>query len=48
MAYLDEIGIDLGKTPVRPEPVLPEETALRNVMRRELEEKKRNRRKSYG
>ena len=47
-AYLDEIALDLGETPQRPEPELPEEKALREIMWQELNEIKAKRRKQHG
>ena len=43
MAYLDEIRIDQGSAPTRPEPILEEEKALREIMKREFEEMKKQR-----
>ncbi|MBR4665245.1 MAG: hypothetical protein IKO93_15370 [Lentisphaeria bacterium] len=47
-AYLDEIAIDLGETPRRPTPDLPEEKALREIMQQELNELKKRRKQDHG
>ena len=47
-AYLDEIAIDLGEPPRRLIPDLPEEKALREIMRRELTELKQRRKQNHG
>ena len=42
-AYLDEISVDLGETPNRPTPDLPEEKALAGIMQAELDARIRSR-----
>ena len=41
LAYADEIRIDLGQHPDRPEPYLPEEEELKRIMREKMMEKKK-------
>lgn len=38
LAYADEIRIDLGQHPDRPEPILPEEEALKQIMREKMKQ----------
>lgn len=40
LAYAEEIQLDLGENPDRPEPLLPEEIELRQVIREEYEREK--------